>query len=630
MGLCNLQPGMGVMTIKKSASIVCGAMIALFVIAGIVGTFGVNHIRFGGELHRKNVELHRFISDTTPPPAYLVEAFALANVMGIHLDSYDINDQRLADLEKRWKEQTSYWAKSEDLNEDLKARLAETSQNEGAQFWEEVNERLKPAARRRDLAEIDASLDRLIWIYRSHRDKVDEIIARTGPAEEALAASSSSTVTMIVIVMGFSALLLIGAIVAAYLGLAKRVLRPVEQTASTMRQMASGNLDAGVTAQHRDDEIGIMTSSIEEFRSSLKADRVRSSDQQHVVETLNAALRELSVGNLTHRIDDSVGGEYASIRDAFNASLDTLEEMIAAVRDTAQGVSTGADEIRAASEDLAQRNEEQAASLEETAASVAAVTALTRKSADNAQSASEAIGETYNYAVEGGSVVHKAVAAMSAIEGSSTEINKIIELIDGIAFQTNLLALNAGVEAARAGEAGKGFAVVAEEVRALAQRSATAAQDIKTLIDKSSAHVGDGVNLVGETGALLEQIVARLTAITAQINDNAEVAVSQAGNLEQVNMSVGTIDKMTQQNAAMVEEATAATRSLSSEAQRLGELVAQFKVRQSHSSAPPRKETQQVPRQIKPRQVAAPVRAISGNLALKPRADTDDEDWNEF
>jgi methyl-accepting chemotaxis protein len=175
-------------------------------------------------------------------------------------------------------------------------------------------------------------------------------------------------------------------------------------------------------------------------------------------------------------------------------------------------------------------------------------------------------------------VVGKAVATMGAIEQSAREITQIIDVIDGIAFQTNLLALNAGVEAARAEDAGKGFAVVASEVRALAQRSAEAARDIKVLIDKSTAHVGEGVSLVGETGTLLAEIVMQIGAVTTQVSDIAETAAAQASNLEQVNIAVGTIDHMPQQNAAMVEQATAATHSLSKEAQCLGELVAQFRV----------------------------------------------------
>ncbi len=611
------------MTIRKTASMVCTGLIALFVIAAIIGIWGVNHIRFGGELHRKNVELQDFTADTRPPPAYLVEAFALANVMGIHADSYAVNDKRLAALERQWRERTQYWANSADLPANLKAGLAETSQQEGVQFWKEVNERLKPAARNRDKAAIDASLDRLIWIYRAHRKKTDAIIAQTTPAEEALAADSASMVATIVAVLTVGLLAVLGAIGAVYFGLARKVLRPLDDTANTMRAMAGGNLEAGITQVHRHDEIGVMTSAIEEFRVSLKADRARSAAQRHVVDTLNAALERLSAGDLTHRVDDSVNGEYAGLRDGFNSSADQLEQMLAAVRDAAHGVRTSADEIRVASEDLALRNEQQAANLEETAASVGAVTTLTRKSAQNAQDAKLAVEQTQAQAIEGGAVVQQAVEAMSAIERSAAEINQIIDLIDGIAFQTNLLALNAGVEAARAGEAGKGFAVVAEEVRALARRSADAARDIKLLIANSSTQVGSGVSLVGQTGTLLSEIVTQITTVTGQINANADMAASQAGNLDQVNVAVGAIDKMTQQNAAMVEEATAAARNLSSEAERLGELVAQFRLR--HNSAVVGGQVARADSQRRTR--AAPVR-VTGNLALKPMPDEDD--WSDF
>ena len=328
--------------------------------------------------------------------------------------------------------------------------------------------------------------------------------------------------------------------------------------------------------------------------------------------------------------------------------------MIGAVRTTAGGVHTGSDEIRTATEDLALRNEQQAASLEETAASVAAATSLTRQSVESARAARDAIAQTHARATEGGVVVSKAVEAMGAIEQSAREITQIIDVIDGIAFQTNLLALNAGVEAARAGDAGKGFAVVANEVRALAQRSADAARDIKALIDTSTSHVGDGVNLVGETGALLTEILAQVGAVTKQVTDIADTAAAQASNLEQVNVAVGAIDRMTQQNAAMVEESTAATRSLSSEAQRLGELVSQFRVSsagqaaaagalaaasRSEASAPSRKpaprraaaaKSAAPPPAPAPAPLASPQPAFEGNLARKSAPAPDEDDWSEF
>lgn len=360
--------------------------------------------------------------------------------------------------------------------------------------------------------------------------------------------------------------------------------------------------------------------------------------------TVLAAMQALEDGQLDLMVPATGVEEFDAIAEALNGAVAKLEAMIAAVRATAMGVENGSDEIRAASEDLAWRNEQQAASLEETAASVGQTVGLTRQTAEGAKIARSAIVETHTRATEGGEVVGKAVAAMGAIERSAKEIAQITDVIDGIAFQTNLLALNAGVEAARAGEAGKGFAVVANEVRALAQRSADAARDIKALIGKSTEQVGDGVNLVGETGTLLAVIVAQVGAVTKQVNEIADTTDAQATNLEQVNSAISTIDRMTQQNAAMVEQSTAATRSLSSEAQRLSELVAQFRISRAaeaasfaaHADAQPLS----APRKIRP--PAAALRALSaapppravGQIAIKqalaPAGTFNDDEWREF
>jgi len=425
------------------------------------------------------------------------------------------------------------------------------------------------------------------------------------------------------------------------------ICAPYVETVVRMEQLAVGDVTAPIAHTDHRDCVGRMTKAMATFRANAIALQTAKDNQSsEVVETLSDALYRLADGDLTHRITQMPPGEHERLQDAFNASVGKLETMIGAVRSTASGVRTSSDEIRAASEDLALRNEQQAASLEETAASVGTATSLTRQSADNAHAARSAIAQTHARATEGGAVVGKAVAAMGAIEQSAKEITQIIDVIDGIAFQTNLLALNAGVEAARAGEAGKGFAVVANEVRALAQRSADAARDIKALISKSTTHVGDGVSLVGETGTLLAEIVAQVGAVTAQVNDIAETAASQATNLEQVNAAVGTIDRMTQQNAAMVEQSTAATRSLSSEAQRLGDLVAQFRVSsagQAAGAAPVARAaapTRLAPRAPAPRPTPTPPPPpprqapppIEGNLARKPAPTQlpQEDDWSEF
>jgi methyl-accepting chemotaxis protein len=374
---------------------------------------------------------------------------------------------------------------------------------------------------------------------------------------------------------------------------------------------------------------------------NAREQRRRLAEQGENIKTLSEALGKLSAGDFTHRVDtaDTSSEDRRALGEAFNSASAKLAQIIGEVSASATSVSTGSSEIRAASDDLATRNEKQAASLEETASAMREVTKLVRQSATNAGAASESMAQTHKQAREGGKTVERAVEAMSAIEASSGEITQIIDVIDSIAFQTNLLALNAGVEAARAGEAGKGFAVVATEVRALAQRSADAAKDIKKLISASSAQVSDGVALVGETGDLLGAILDRVGEVTGEVDAIAEMAASQASNLEQVSASIEEMDQMTQRNAAMVEQTTAAARSLSSEASRLEDMVARFDagVRKKQPKPPSPATATQMKAASKPgpkpaaRKVpASPPPVTEGNLALKPQDDFDDQDWSEF
>jgi len=626
-------------TIKQISRYVGMGLVALVLVAGVVAFVSVNTIRFGGEIQRANQELSDFRSDVSPPPGYLVEAFALANVMAVHPESYEINDNRLNNLERDWRETAAKWEASS-LDPDLRSEFRRIVESDASVFWDEVNNTLKPAVRNGRDAVTDASLDRLLTIYRAHRSKIDALLENTAGEQTELANSSARTVTFASTILIACGVLLVLAITLSLAALSRLVLRPLDETADVMEKLASGDLDVALRQTERKDEIGTMAKAIETFRNALERDKKRSQEQENAVGTLSIGLERLAGGDLAHRIDDSLRGEYARLRETYNAATEKLGRIIGNVRLAANGVRMGSDEIRVASEDLSNRNEEQAASLEETSASMNQVTNLVRKTADNAKDMQQSIASTHHQATEGGAVVQKAVEAVAAIESSSQEITQIIELIDGIAFQTNLLALNAGVEAARAGEAGKGFAVVANEVRGLAQRSADAARDIKALIDKSTAHVGDGVNLVGETGTLLGEIVSQIGKVTAQVDDIAEMAASQAANLEQVNSSVGTMDQMTQQNAAMVEETTASARSLADEARRLGDLVAQF-----HVGGTTRLET---PGDAHPvpmpssRTVLHPSpkrHATSGNLALKTDeqgalepagSEFEEQDWSEF
>ncbi|KQT69680.1 MULTISPECIES: methyl-accepting chemotaxis protein [unclassified Aureimonas] len=296
------------------------------------------------------------------------------------------------------------------------------------------------------------------------------------------------------------------------------------------------------------------------------------------VRSLSDALTDLAGGNLAQRIDTSFTPAFEHMRESFNASLETLQAALQAVAHNAAGILSSAGQIRSEADSLAHRTEEQAAALEESSAALCELTESVHGSARSADEIGHLVARTRSEAERSGTIVARAVDAMAGIEDSSQNITRIIGVIDEIAFQTNLLALNAGVEAARAGEAGRGFAVVAQEVRGLAQRSAEAAKEIKTLISASSAEVKNGVELVGATGKALEGIISKVTEIDAHVSRMVSSARAQSVGLKEISTAIGTLDEGTQHNAAMVQETTGSANALAGEASALNELLRQFKL----------------------------------------------------
>jgi methyl-accepting chemotaxis protein len=342
-------------------------------------------------------------------------------------------------------------------------------------------------------------------------------------------------------------------------------------------------------------------------------------------------LERLSEGDLTHRLNEAFAAEYEKLRTDYNAAMAQLQETIRTVAGNTESIRSGTGEISQAADDLSRRTEQQAASLEETAAALDEITATVRKTSDGATHARQVVSTAKSDAEHSGTVVRDAVAAMSEIEKSSAQISQIIGVIDEIAFQTNLLALNAGVEAARAGEAGRGFAVVASEVRALAQRSAEAAKEIKTLIQASTGHVSSGVDLVGETGKALDRIVAQVTEINAIVAEIAASAQEQSTGLAEVNTAVNQMDQVTQQNAAMVEQTSAASHSLAEQAEALAKLIGRFQIdeaeiRTPRHASPARPTMSAAPAK---RSVLQRLTGRGSNLAVK-RAQPSEESWEEF
>ncbi|MVA22882.1 methyl-accepting chemotaxis protein [Agrobacterium vitis] len=489
---------------------------------------------------------------------------------------------------------------------------------------------------------------------------VNDFNDSTDKKSNALSEGSSQAVMVTVggIIVGLLIVLTIG-----FFAIRSWLVMPIRKVAETMETLAGGDLSVEVAGIERRDEIGGMAKAVQVFkdnglrarelereaesvRNSSEAerarvaemDRKRAEEMAEATSGLADGLKRLSNGDLGFRLSQPFATEFEALRNDFNAAVAQLSDTLGAVANATNSIDSGSREISQAAEDLSKRTEQQAASLEETAAALDQITTNVANSSKRAEEARHVAIEANQSARESGIVVSNAVDAMQRIEQSSNQISNIIGVIDEIAFQTNLLALNAGVEAARAGEAGKGFAVVAQEVRELAQRSAGAAKEIKELIRNSAGEVSNGVTLVRATGDALKAIEAHVVTINSQLDAIALSSREQSVGLAEVNTAVNQMDQVTQQNAAMVEQSTAASSSLASEAGRLRQLISQFHLDGSQTmpangaSAAGWTSKKPAAAHEQHRPVASPARRMVGQVAramgLQTAAKADN--WEEF
>ncbi|MDA4844266.1 methyl-accepting chemotaxis protein [Hoeflea poritis] len=430
----------------------------------------------------------------------------------------------------------------------------------------------------------------------------------------------------------------------------KTISGPINELVEKMRTLADGDTHVELDDK-RPDEIGAMARSVATFRdaaiekhrleeeaesSRLMSDQERADreaakrkdevETREAVGALAEGLERMANGNVSETIDTPFKEDLESLRQNYNNTAARLRATFSSVRDTTASLRGNAEEVHVAADNLARRTEQQAASLEQTSAALEQITVTVNTASERAEEASRMVAGTKESAEQSGEVVASAMSAMERIETASQEISNIINVIDEIAFQTNLLALNAGVEAARAGEAGKGFAVVAQEVRELAQRSATAAKDIKALITKSGEEVKSGVELVNAAASSLSRIGEDVIRINDHVDAIATGAREQALGIQGINAAIGQMDQTTQQNAAMVEENNAVSQMLADDSGSLAQIVEQFKIAadsvqkledarapETGQTAPPSKKAAVQP---------APV---VGNTAL-----VQEEDWTEF
>jgi methyl-accepting chemotaxis protein len=418
-------------------------------------------------------------------------------------------------------------------------------------------------------------------------DRASEFAAQTLGVIRTMSSDISGEVATASRNMMISLAMAAGVFLTALLVTQLLILRPLNRISASTERLAEGDRSPVTGFERTSTEIYRIARSLSVFRDGIvekeeleemaAAEREeRERVQAKAVEALGTGLERLSSGDLTGHIHEELGEGYDRLRLDFNRTLDTLNDTVGQVIDTSASIRNGASEISQASQDLSHRTESQAATLEETAAALDEMTASVTSAAEGARDVERTSNEARSEAEASGDIVRSAVSAMTEIEQSSGKIAQIISVIDDIAFQTNLLALNAGVEAARAGEAGRGFAVVASEVRGLAQRSSDAALEIKNLISDSSKQVERGVDLVGKAGEALDNILNRVSHVSELISGIATGAQEQSTGLLEINTGMNQLDQVTQQNAAMVEEATAASQLLNTDAETLADLVARF------------------------------------------------------
>lgn len=482
---------------------------------------------------------------------------------------------------------------------------------------------------------------------------IDKIVARNIDGSQLAYTDSQADFSRTFWMMTAVIAAAVGLIIGMIFYVANGIASPINRITDAMKVLAGGNSSVDIPYAGREDEVGAMAATVEVFRKnalenlrlSREADdqrsqaeqerqridaleRQRAEDMHRATSALADGLKALSSGNLACRIDMAFATDFEPLRADFNSAIEQLRATIEAVALATDSVDSGSGEISKSALDLSRRTEKQAGSLEETAAALEQITVNMTNAARRVKEARDVAMLANGEAQKSASVVSSATEAIGRIENSSREISNIIGVIDEIAFQTNLLALNAGVEAARAGEAGKGFAVVAMEVRELAQRAAAAAKEIKTLIQQSASEVETGVRLVNETGAALGTIQTYIATMNQHMDSIAQSSEEQSAGIKEVNQAVNDMDMVTQQNAAMVEEASAAGASLAEEAGRLQGLISQFNTGggAARRSAAPIARSAPAVRSSTP--AASPARALQARVAEASGSAA--QKWTEF
>ena len=573
---------------KVGAKLVA-AFVLVSIIGAVVGLIGIGNMSkindMADEMYQKELLGVSYISEANINLVYVGRDWRAAMIAVTHEDRL----KRIEDVKKKLGEMKGNLEQARPLFYSEKGKELMKKMDEEIKEWEGTLQRILTIIPNENMAKLSSEFDTVRNELRVRAAKVDETMGALSKLKEDNAAKASKATTEL-----------------------------YQTSRALMLAFIFGALALGIM-------LGILIS------------RSITRPLGEAVKTANA----VAAGDLTSKIEVGSRDETGQLLEALKTMNENLVKLVGSVRMSVDTIATGTGQIATGNSDLSQRTEEQASSLEETASSMEELTSTVKQNAENAKQANQLAKGASDVAMKGGDVVGKVVTTMASINESSKKIVDIISVIEGIAFQTNILALNAAVEAARAGEQGRGFAVVASEVRSLAQRSAAAAKEIKTLIGDSVREVEGGTVLVDQAGKTMEEVVSAVKRMTDIMAEITAASAEQSSGIEQVNQAVMQMDNVTQQNAALVEEAAAAAESLEEEAQNLAQAVSVFRLDSSAGGSHPvarhemPKPAAAAPRAAAPaapaaKQAPPPARKAAGKAKALSAAREEDEEWKEF
>jgi methyl-accepting chemotaxis protein len=570
----------------------------------------LENVKIESPRYNQIISAKDLVADILPPPMFVIEAY-LATIEAMQSpEAVEANRTRLAELRQQFDDRIAHWRQT-DLPSDVKDLIFNDVMPASDAFWQTLEQEVLPSLSSDDRKATLSLAPRLKELYQAQKQAVERLVASSNRFLDRSQSEAHSFIKARTLIADGAGAIAFLSLVGGLFLFHRRAIAPMVTMTRFMSHMADGHFTAAVPFTDRKDEVGQMAAAVEFFRQSClanqkleaeaRANRQRADaeriEMQRLAEQaaqerleiatvgLAAGLKTLASGDLTIHLHDPFSEEFEPLRHDFNVSVKQLSAAFADITRAVSAMDNGSREIAQSASDLSRRTEQQAAALEQTAAAMDEITENIALAAKRTQDAKFVANRANDAAKTSATVVGNAEDAMRKIESSSQQISSIIGVIDEIAFQTNLLALNAGVEAARAGEAGKGFAVVAQEVRELAQRAGKAAKEISALILSSSSEVDEGVKLVRETGLVLEAIGRDIVEINSHVEGIAMSAREQSTGLMEVNAAMNSMDQTTQQNAAMVEQTTAAVGALSGEASFLQQLVSAFKLEEHKTSA---------------------------------------------